>query len=307
MAEVMTVRGPVACSTLGRTSMHEHLLNDPQASLFQESFAALNDLDVAIREAQLFKDAGGGTIVDLSQRGPSPDIRLLQTISEATGLHIIASTGFYKEPYYPPEVYECTIVGLAERMTHDLRVGIRGTQVRAGIIGELGTNRHHITPAQERVFRAAARAQLQTGVAISTHTYWGGELALEQVRMLRDEGVPADRIIIGHLGDTHTFDYNSEIADTGAYIQFDHTGIDEAQRDEVRAQIVGGMVARGYLDQILLGCDTAYKLHLHEFGGHGYDYLLTSFVAMLESRGLSRETIDRMLIDNPRRALTGTA
>jgi phosphotriesterase-related protein len=192
-------------------------------------------------------------------------------------------------------------------MTQDLLAGIRGTGVRAGIIGELGTNRHHITPAQERVFRAAARAQRQTGVAISTHTYWGGELALEQVRVLRDEGVPAGRIIIGHLGDTRTLDYYSKIADTGVYIEFDHTGIDEAQRDDVRAEIVCEMVWRGYLDQILLGCDTAYKLHLHEFGGHGYDYLLTSFAAMLEAGGLSREVIDFMLIDNPRRALTGTA
>ena len=72
----------------------------------------------------------------------------------------------------------------------DIVDGADGTDVRAGIIGEIGTERKHITPAQERVFRAAARAQRRTGACIMTHTTHFGELALEQTALLREEGVP---------------------------------------------------------------------------------------------------------------------
>jgi phosphotriesterase-related protein len=227
----------------------------------------------------MFGQAGGSTIVELTCLGlVGRDVCKLKRIAEATGLHIIASTGFYKEPYYPPEVFELTIPDLAEVMVRELRDGIGDTGIRPGIIGELGTLRHHITPPQERVFRAAARAHRETGVAISTHTYFGGELALEQVRILQDEGVSANRIIIGHLGDTRVLDHYTEIAQTGVFIQFDHTGIDEVQLDRVRAEIIAEMVKRGFERQILLGCDVSYKVMLHEFGGHGYDHLLTSFV-----------------------------
>jgi phosphotriesterase-related protein len=284
--------------------MHEHLINDVE-QMAQPGFKSLVDVDLAIREVALFRQAGGGTVVELTSRGMGRDVRKLKCIADATGLNIVASTGFYTEPYYPPEVEQLTIPELADLMTRELNDGVDDSGIRAGIIGELGTRRHHITPAEERVFRAAARAQKRTGVAISTHTYWGGHLALEQVTMLLDEGVAPNRIIIGHLGDTWAVDYFTEIARTGVFVQFDHNGIEEAQLDRVRAQIVAEVTRRGFGSQILLGCDTAYKPHLHEFGGHGYDHLLTSFVPDLRRAGLTAEQIDEFLVENPRRALTG--
>src|SRR5207249_1336092 len=102
---------------------------------------------------------------------------------------------------YPAFVRELDTNGLAARIVEELTVGVDGTDVRAGVIGEIGTERKFITPAQERVFRAAARAQRKTGVAIVTHTTHFGELALEQIALLREEGVSPARISISHLGD----------------------------------------------------------------------------------------------------------
>jgi phosphotriesterase-related protein len=300
----MTVTGPADGLALGRVTMHEHLINDVE-QMAQPGFKSLVDVDLAIREVALFHKAGGSTLVELTSRAMGRDVQKLKCIAEATGLNIVASTGFYTEPYYPREVEELTIPDLADLMTRELNNGIDETGIRAGIIGELGTRRHHVSPSEERVSRAAARAQKRTGVAISTHTYWGGHLALEQVRILLDEGVAPNRIIIGHLGDTWAVDYFTEIAQTGVFIQFDHNGIEEAQLDSVRAQIVAEMARRGFGSQILLGCDTAYKVHLRGFGGHGYDHLLTSFVPDLERAGVTVEQIDQFLVENPRRALTG--
>ena len=43
-----------------------------------------------------------------------------------------------------------------------------GTDIRAGIIGEIGAEEDYLTAAEERVFRAAARAHKQTHAAIVT-------------------------------------------------------------------------------------------------------------------------------------------
>lgn len=258
MKTITTVRGPVSADTLGRVAMHEHLVCDLEHSV-RGMVAGLDDVELAIDELGRFKDAGGGTLVELTNRGVGRDVRKLREIAEATGLNVIASTGFYTEPYYPREVYERTIPQLAKLMVRELTEGIDDTGIRAGIIGELGTRRQHFSSAEERVFRAAARAQHETGVAVSTHTYAGAELALQQVEVLVDAGVKPNRIIIGHLGDRRTNDYFAEIARTGVYLQFDHIGMTDLQSDSVRAGIVKDMVDRGFTDQILLSCDICYK------------------------------------------------
>src|SRR5439155_26640097 len=124
----------------------------------------------------------------------------LQRLSEATGLHIVMGAGWYRERVYPKLITELSTNQLADRVIQEFREGVDGTGVCPGIIGEIGTERFYITPAEERVFRACARAQRQIGATITTHTTHFGDLALEQVALLTEEGVPPDRIIVGHLG-----------------------------------------------------------------------------------------------------------
>jgi phosphotriesterase-related protein len=305
MGTVMTVTGPAAEDSLGLVAMHEHLICDLEHSV-RGMVAGLDDVQLAIEEVAHLKRAGGSTLVELTGRGAGRDARALSEIAKAAGMSVIAATGFYTEPYYPREVYEQTIPQLANLMIRELTEGIDDTGIRAGIIGELGTRRRHISPAEERVFRAAARAQQATGVAISTHTYAGAELALQQVELLTDAGVKTDRIIIGHLGDRRASDYFAEIARTGVFIQFDHIGMTDLQSDAVRARTIKDMVDRGFGDQILLSSDVCYKSHLHSYGGFGYDHLLLQFVPLLQSVGLTEAVVHGILADNPRRALVGS-
>src|SRR3989454_3311754 len=109
--------------------------------------------------------------------------------------------------------------------------------LRTGVIGEIGTDRYWITPAEERVFRAAARAQRRTGVTIVTHTTHFGELALEQIALLREEGVAPNRIVISHLGDSFDTRRLLAIAREGVYLSVDNIGYkgDGYPGDDVRA------------------------------------------------------------------------
>jgi hypothetical protein len=69
--------------------------------------------------------------------------------------------------------------------------------LRAGVIGEIGADRWYVSAAEERSFRAAARAHLRTGLTISTHAArW--PVGLEQLRLLTEEGADPRRVIIGH-------------------------------------------------------------------------------------------------------------
>src|SRR5258707_15532382 len=98
--------------------------------------------------------------------------------------------GWYRERVYPGFIHERDTNDLADLIVTDIMRGADGTDVRAGIIGEIGTERKHITPAEERAFRAAARAQRRTGGWVSTHTTHFGELAMEQTALRRERNSP---------------------------------------------------------------------------------------------------------------------
>jgi len=46
------------------------------------------------------------------------------------------------------------------------------------------------------------------------------------------------------------------------------------------------------------------KTDLREFGGNGYAHILTNIVPTLHSLGLSKNTIDELLVTNPARVLS---
>jgi len=302
MAQVTTVRGPVAADQLGRTLPHEHLLID-LARVTRNYEHYLHDVSLAVVEAARFRDAGGGTIVDLTNRNLGRDPRGLCRIAEETGLNIVMGCGWYREPYYDRDVYDQSTNQLADDIIHDILDGVDGTGIRAGIIGEIGSDdRRPISPAEERSFRAAARAHKRTGVPISTHAAFS-RVGLDQLDLLMEEGVDPSRVIIGHAGHLPDPDYHEAIARRGAWVQFDR--IRGLHDWDVRRYValIQEFLHRGFLHQLLLSQDVCMLPHLRAYGGTGYDFLLTDFVARLRAAGLSQPEVDTLLIDNPRAAL----
>jgi len=212
---------------------------------------------------------------------------------------------WYREDVYPAFIHETDTNALAARIVGELTIGLDGTDIKAGLIGEIGTERGFITPAQERVFRASARAQRQTGALIVTHTTHFGELALEQIALLKEEGVKPERISISHLGDRIAPDRFLAIAREGVFLSIDNIGYrgDGYPSDEVRAANVGRLVAEGHLHQIMLSGDICMKSHLRAYGGKGYAHVPRVFLPMLRRIGITEEQIRQMTVTNPARAL----
>ena len=300
--EVITVLGPIAPENLGITQTHEHLILDAYDHYGNYSFV-IDDEDLVVEELQEYSRLGGKTVIDvtLDEIGRNPGA--LARIAKASGLNIIMGCSWYREFAYPPVVAEKNSNELAEILVREIEVGVGDTGIRAGIIGEIGTGRHYIKPAEERVFRASAIAQQKTGLAITTHTTRWGTLALEQIAMLLEFGADREKIIIGHLGDRIGVKHLLPVAETGVYLEVDNIGYTDYQPEWVRADNVAALCKEGFAEKVLLSEDICLLSHLKYQGGKGYGYLLETFVPMLRERGVSDEQIHMMLVDNPARVL----
>ncbi len=301
---IMTVRGPIEAAQAGYTLSHEHLLCDLWP-IVRSYDCILDDEGLAARELIAYRDAGGKTLVDVTSGGLNRNPLALRRISEAAGINVVMGAAWYREDVYPRCVFELDSTALAEVIVNELTTGVDGTDVVAGIIGEIGTERKFITPAQERVFRASGRAQRRTGVSVITHTTHFGELALEQISILREEQVPSDRIIISHLGDRPDSTRLMAIARQGVYLSIDNIGYlgDGYPSDDVRAANVKLLVEEGHLSQIMLSGDCCTKSHMRTFGGKGYDHVQRKFLPLLKRIGITDEQIHTMTVENPARAL----
>jgi phosphotriesterase-related protein len=306
-AQVVTVRGPIAPEALGVALSHDHVILDAFALWGDQTgnYAwILDDVDVAISELQAYRDVGGGAVIDPTNEGIGRNPTALRQISETTGVHVVMGAGWYRERCYPRYIYEESADQLADRLVSDLTIGVGDTGVRAGFIGEIGTERFHISPAQERVFRATARAHRRTNCPILTHTTHFGELALEQLALLAEEGVDPHRVVVSHLGDRVGARWILPIAERGAFLSIDNLGFVGGYAPlEVRADNVAELCSLGFVDQVMLGNDICMLDQLAKYGGVGYGNVITNFLPLLHERGVTEEQIHTMTVANPARAM----
>jgi phosphotriesterase-related protein len=299
--QVTTVHGTVAPTELGFTLMHEHLQIDLYP-LFKNLDVLLNDEKVAVEELAAFVAAGGRTVVDLTNRGMRPDPQAVRRIAEAAGVNVVLGCGWYLQAAYDDSVERTRTNDLAASLVRDLTEGIAGTDVRAGIIGEIGTDDRHIKPAEERVFRAAARAHKRTGAAITTHAM-GYRVGLDQLDLLEEEGADLRRVVIGHCDHLLDLDYHEAILRRGAYVEYDNIGNPATLPNARKVAMLVELLRRGYEGQILLSMDACLRSRLHAWGGHGLDYLATAFLPALRGAGATDEQLHTITVENPARVL----
>ena len=98
----------------------------------------LMDLNTMIKEVTMYREVGGGAIVDATTTaiGRNPDA--LARISRETGVHIIMGAGFYVDAVHPEDMNERTVEDLAREISDDITQGVDDSGIQAGIIGEVG-------------------------------------------------------------------------------------------------------------------------------------------------------------------------
>jgi len=343
--KAQTVLGLIDPESLGITLPHEHLLMDLTIGCYIEPESAserylahqpvrmdnlywikthwinnidnmqLMDQELAIKEAMLYKRAGGGTIVEVSNNGLSRDPLGLAGISRETGLNIIMGSGYYIGSSYPPEIDGMSEEEIAREIVRDITVGVGDTGIRAGIIGEIGCSLP-LEEKEKKMLRASAIAQQQTGAPLTIHPSPSDDCIPEILATLQGAGADMSHTVICHCDifglAPATID---SIVAAGCYMEIDNFGqpagvvfvfqdrLIETPSDSQRINMIIELLGKGYLEHILISCDHCYKHTYITYGGYGYAHLIRDIAPAMRLKGISDEQIETIFVDNPKRFL----
>ncbi|WP_410737475.1 phosphotriesterase-related protein [Citrobacter portucalensis] len=281
----------------GYTWVHEHLHID--LSGFKNNLdCRLDQYDLICQEMKDLRALGVSNIIEMTNRYMGRNPQFMLDLMRDTGINVMACTGYYQDAFFPEHVAARSVEQLAQEMVDEIAIGIDGTELKAGIIAEIGSSEGVITPLEEKVFIAAARAHIETGRPISTHTSFS-TMGLEQLVLLQAHGVDLSRVTVGHCDLKDNLDNILRMIDLGAYVQFDTIGKNNYYPDENRIGMLHELRNCGLLNRVMLSMDITRRSHLKANGGNGYDYLLTTFIPQLRQSGFSQADVDTMLRDNP--------
>ncbi|MFC4024088.1 phosphotriesterase [Oceanobacillus longus] len=316
---VNTVLGQVAADELGKTLMHEHIFFGYPGfdgnSLYQKDRTEL--VKLGVEAVNVAKSQGVQTIVDAtpSDSGRYPD--LLREVSEKSGVHIICATGYYYEGEGAPAYFKFKQgLGIAEDELYELFMGeitngIGKTGIKPGVI-KLASGKDSISEYEELFFRMGARAQKVTGIPIITHTQ-EGTMGPEQAKLLTSEGVDPKKIVIGHMDGNTDIHYQLQTLEYGVYVGFDRIGLQGlvgAPMDSERIIVLLGLINSAYANQLTLSHDKVnvwlgkapeFPDDLAELTRNWeMDHLFKNIIPELEKHGVSKATIDSILVDTPK-------
>lgn len=342
--KVMTVNGAISVDEMGVTLMHEHILNDcrcwwhapktPERQYLAEGFVCmeilgelrqdpfvnkhnitLDDEPLAILELMDFAKAGGNTVVEPTCQGIGRNPLALRRIAKASSLNVIMGAGYYLASSHPAKVAEMTVEAIADEIVQEALVGVDGTDVKIGLIGEIGVS-SDFTPEEEKSLRAAAQAQTRTGLPLMVHLPGWYRLGHKVLDIVAQEGADLRHTVLCHMNPSHDdLTYQGELASRGAFIEYDMIGMDffyadqqvQCPSDEDAARAIVKLVEMGHLDRILLSHDVFLKMMLSRYGGNGYAYILRHFLPRLQRHGLGTDALTTLMRGNPRSVFQAAA
>lgn len=343
---VETVFGKKNANQLGRTLTHEHLsmsfiefyvqppshlkqfFDDKKIELqtvgilkqypYSSSYNLIyNDQyteDAVLEDVKLYKKFGGGTIVENSNYGLKRNIPFMKKVSEATGINVIAGTGYYvsatqtNENLSKEEMYDVIL--------KEMTIGCEESpDVKAGFIGEVGST-WPITAFEKRAIQATAEVQQQLKCPVSFHPGRDSAAPSEIMRIYQEAGGNARKTILSHLDRTilgleELLEFSDDVK---CYCQFDLFGTEcsfyqlnpsiDMMSDAQRIERVKYFRDNKKLDRVLLSHDIHTKHKLIKFGGHGFSHILNNVVPKMMLKGFILEEIDMLTIHNPKTWLT---
>lgn len=167
----------------GITYAHEHIPID-RSEVIEDEDALLDSQQLVIQELKELYKKGVRNFVEATSRGIGRNVAYAQKVATETGINIVQATGWYQSAFLPIEVYQLSVTQLAEMMIKDITIGIKNTDIKAGVIGEIATTKNRWTEQEEKVYNAAVIASKETHTPIMTHTS-KGTLGHEQVEFFQ--------------------------------------------------------------------------------------------------------------------------
>ena len=302
---VRTVLGDISPEELGHTQCHEHIYLEKGASFACDPALCIDDFAKSLLELRDYALAGGGTIVDAQPGGCGRNASALAKLSRASGVHIVAVTGFHRRQFFDWDsgLDDANEERLAERFYKELTDGMTDhgvrTPCRAGVVktalepGGLQDARYG------GLFAAAARAAAGAGAPVMVHTQPDTDL-FELIRFFEPFGVPPQRLLLCHLDRTHIdAGYHRELLQAGCRLCYDSINRPKYLSQEQEISLIRAAAKAGYAHQIVLSLDTTNR-RLRAYGSKemGLDYILTAFLPLLRRAGICEEDLELMCRKN---------
>ncbi|WP_297316316.1 phosphotriesterase family protein [Bifidobacterium indicum] len=320
MAFARTILGDVDPKTLGVVNSHDHLIRVGAGEVYLDGDHQLDSVEKAETEAGYFAKASlnwsdqGGTVVDMCPINCGRDIeKLVEVARSVDHLQVIGATGFHREHVYletqshwinrysVDQIADLVIADITEGIDRNDYTGplVDRSPYKAGVI-KIGTAYGKITPFEHKCMEAAAKAAIETGAPINTHTTYG-TCGLEQAQTLIDLGVPANQIAIGHIQRNADVYYLEQILDLGVYLEIDGTNRIKYQPDSNRIMELKAFKEDGFEDRILLGTDSGKRSYQKVYGSvSGVDYNPAVDGPRMIAEGFDPAYVDKLLIGNAR-------
>ncbi|XP_034039577.1 phosphotriesterase-related protein [Thalassophryne amazonica] len=315
--KVQTVLGLVDPEQLGCTMTHEHLSMTFECCYFppppgdeaveenpfqmkhmhwlrqnpyscRENLLLQQEISAIKEELLAYKKVGGGTIVENTTTGLNRDLTTLKQLAKDTGVHIIGGAGYYVDNTHTETTRSMSVEQLTDIITSEVLNGADGTDIRCGVIGEIGTC-WPITESEKKMLRATAHAQAQLGCPVIIHPGRNSAAPAEVIRILQEAGGDISKTVMSHL-DRTIFDESEllEFAKLGSYLEYDLFGTEmlnypynlnvDMPSDSQRVKALAFLMKEGYEDKIVVAHDIHTKNRLTKYGGHGYTHILKNIV-----------------------------
>ena len=333
---ITTVRGDIEAENLGYILPHEHIFSDLRplvAPIDDEDFykelalsnlgkvlrnpyavldnALLDNDEAALKEMEYFKKAGGSLIADVTTLDFGRNAQRLRALSEKSGVHIVAGCGNYIDASVSAEERALSETEIYNNIMNDLTVGIDGTDIKAGVIGEIGSS-GQMTDYEKKSLAAATKAQKDSGCGMHIHACLWNREGLAALKHCIANGADASKLCVDHSDVVLDEGYMMGILEEGAYVEFDNFGkefyVDRKNRnllegsfasDKERVQVIKKLLDKGFEKQILITNDICLKNMTHTYGGWGYDHVITNIIPMMEDFGITEGQINAMMVKNP--------
>lgn len=296
---VQTVLGPLDVSKLGFTLTHEHICRSPAA----HSGDRANSVATAVDRLKEARDAGVNTVIDVTTFDVGRDIRFGQEVSRKSGMSIVACTG---QHFFAPASYNVrALEEISELFIKEVEQGIDDTDIKAGVI-KVAARSDVLTPAEEKVFKAAARASRATGIPVATHTNSrrrGGE---KQAAIFEAEGLSPATVALGHSNDTGDMDYLLGLAGRGYMLGMDHAFWGMAPGAALpwqrRVECIKLLIDAGFTNQVFLSNDWVFgDSERDKVNPDGLLYTTRKTIPFLKQIGVSQQAIHTITVENPKR------
>ena len=255
---VITVQGALPYKSLGIMDAHNHLWIDSVPGADPDG-PILNQFDLILTDLVEYRKRGGKTILDCQPEGCGRNGNQLLALSKASGINLIACTGFHRKKYYSQDhwLWCAGAQEIVDFLSSELELGLVETletpePVRAGFIKIALESTWADCPLA--ALEAAASVALKSNALMEIHTEKGA-LAEKACIYFMNLGLLPSQLVLCHMDKRPDIGLHKELARLGVLLEYDTFYRPDYNPSTNLWPLIEQMVSAGFSDRIALATD----------------------------------------------------